>query len=381
MTRIHLRINGREQSGDAEPRTHLADFLREEMNLTGTHLGCEHGVCGACTILIDGRPARSCITMTAACQDADIRTIEGYLDDPVMAALRASFKKHHALQCGFCTPGMLATAFDIVTRLPDADEARIREELAGNLCRCTGYAGIVAAIKAVLSEGVPAPAIRPIKRVALAASAEASPAIATSSAPPTGAVEPTASLEGGVTLSRNVAIAVSADHLWRELKDIQRVAAALPGAAIDTVTPDGHVKGSFTVAIGPMRASFGGNAHVIYDDASRSGLVRGSGGDRLSRSMAAGEVRFAVTPAGAGHAMLAAEIVYRLSGPLAQFGRGAVVADIVDRLLQQFTANIATLAQGGAVSEKPQGGFGLFAAAILSMLRRLLRRGQRRDQR
>lgn len=370
MTRIHLRINGRDQAGEAEPRTHLADFLREEMNLTGTHLGCEHGVCGACTLMIDGRPARSCITLAAACQDADIRTIEGYLDDPVMAALRASFKKLHALQCGFCTPGMLATAFDIVTRLPDADEARIREELAGNLCRCTGYAGIVAAIKAVLADGAPAPSIRPSARAALAKS---DAALISAAPPPPAAPESRSamlSLDDGIALKRSVTVDVSADSLWQSLKDVHLVAVALPGTSIDTVTPDGHVTGSFTVAIGPMRASFGGNAQVTYDETTRSGLVRGSGGDRSSRSAASGEVRFAVHTAPDGQARLDAEILYRLSGPLAQFGRGAVVSGIVDQLLTRFIANIAARAQGHAVVTKPPSGIRLLAASLLAALRR-----------
>jgi carbon-monoxide dehydrogenase small subunit len=156
MSRITLTVNRQTVSAEVTPRTHLADFLREERWLTGTHLGCEHGVCGACTLLIDGAPARSCIAFAVACDDADVRTIEGLEDDPVIEQLRAAFTAEHALQCGFCTPGMLVTARDIVQRLPDADEARIRVELAGNLCRCTGYAGIVRAIRRVLADGATA---------------------------------------------------------------------------------------------------------------------------------------------------------------------------------------------------------------------------------
>lgn len=152
MKTITLQVNGRSLSAAAEGRTHLADHLRERHGLTGTHLGCEHGVCGACTIEIDGAPARSCITFASACDGATVRTIEGFDDDALMARLRSAFSAEHALQCGYCTPGMLITAHDIVRRLPDADEARIRKELAGNLCRCTGYRGIVRAIQRVLAE-------------------------------------------------------------------------------------------------------------------------------------------------------------------------------------------------------------------------------------
>ena len=152
MKIITLHVNGRSLSAAAEDRTHLADHLREQHGLTGTHLGCEHGVCGACTIELDGAPARSCITFASACQGATIRTIEGFDDDALMARLRAAFSREHALQCGYCTPGMLMTARDIVKRLPHAREARIRKELSGNLCRCTGYQGIVKAIISVLAE-------------------------------------------------------------------------------------------------------------------------------------------------------------------------------------------------------------------------------------
>lgn len=156
MNPITLHINGRAVAAAVEPRTHLADFLREQEGLTGTHLGCEHGVCGACTIELDGAPARSCIQFAVRCNGAQVRTIEGFEGDALMDQLRAAFSAEHALQCGFCTPGMLITARDIVTRLPHltgaADEARIRQELAGNLCRCTGYQGIVRAITRVLRE-------------------------------------------------------------------------------------------------------------------------------------------------------------------------------------------------------------------------------------
>ncbi len=148
---ISLTVNGESRQMLAEPREQLADLLRGRLMLTGTHVGCEHGVCGACTVEVDGAPARSCITYAGSCDGASVRTIEGFGDDTVMAALREAFSQEHALQCGYCTPGILVTARDIVLRLPEADEARVREELAGNLCRCTGYRGIVRAVLRVLA--------------------------------------------------------------------------------------------------------------------------------------------------------------------------------------------------------------------------------------
>ncbi|MFN6994770.1 MAG: (2Fe-2S)-binding protein [Aquincola tertiaricarbonis] len=148
---VRLDVNGRVHTLQLEPRTHLADALREHCGLTATHLGCEHGVCGACTVEVDGAPQRACLQSALRFAGRQVRTLEAFDDDGVMAELRAAFTAEHALQCGYCTPGMLITARDVVLRLPQADEARIREELAGNLCRCTGYQGIVQAIGRVLA--------------------------------------------------------------------------------------------------------------------------------------------------------------------------------------------------------------------------------------
>ncbi len=150
MKKIALTVNGREVTAAVEPRLHLGDFLRERELLTATHLGCEHGVCGACTVLLDGRPVRSCITLAVACEGGAVTTLEGLENDPVMIQLRDAFSAEHGLQCGFCTPGMLVSARDLVMRKPDIDDRAVRIEMSGNLCRCTGYAGIVRAIRRVL---------------------------------------------------------------------------------------------------------------------------------------------------------------------------------------------------------------------------------------
>jgi carbon-monoxide dehydrogenase small subunit len=147
MSTIHIQVNGKAISADVEPRMSLADFLRDRCRLTGTHLGCEHGVCGACTVELDGQMARACITLAAVCDGAEVRSIEGLVDDPVMQIVRDAFHETHGLQCGFCTPGMLITVRDVLLRKRDLDEAQIRVELSGNLCRCTGYAGIVRAFQ------------------------------------------------------------------------------------------------------------------------------------------------------------------------------------------------------------------------------------------
>lgn len=150
MRTVSLTINGVQTSRSVQERTSLADFVRGEIQLTGTHLGCEHGVCGACTLLLDGQPVRSCLTFAVAAEGRSVTTIEGYAEDETMALVRRCFAEFHAVQCGFCTPGMLATAYDIVTRLPNATRERIKLELSGNICRCTGYLGIVNAIEEAL---------------------------------------------------------------------------------------------------------------------------------------------------------------------------------------------------------------------------------------
>jgi aerobic carbon-monoxide dehydrogenase small subunit len=162
MTAIKVNVNGRPVAEEVAPRLTLADWLRDRHNLTGTHLGCEHGVCGACTVLLDGEPARACLTLAAACDERAVTTIEGLGADPVAAALREAFHRHHALQCGYCTPGMLIMARDLIRRCRAGSEREIREGLAGNICRCTGYTNIVAAIAAA-AEAAPHPGPLPAR--------------------------------------------------------------------------------------------------------------------------------------------------------------------------------------------------------------------------
>jgi 2-furoyl-CoA dehydrogenase 2Fe-2S iron sulfur subunit len=151
-TRITMTLNGRRLAAEAEPRTLLSDFLRHGLGATGTHVGCEHGVCGSCTVLIDGTAVRSCLTLAVQAEGREVRTVESLAaPDGTLNALQAAFRDHHALQCGFCTPGILMSFTDFLARSPHPSETEIREVLSGHLCRCTGYANIVAAVKEVAS--------------------------------------------------------------------------------------------------------------------------------------------------------------------------------------------------------------------------------------
>jgi aerobic-type carbon monoxide dehydrogenase small subunit (CoxS/CutS family) len=145
---IELNVNGRTLRGEAEPRMTLADFLRDELGLTGTHLGCEHGVCGACTILLDGVSVRSCLLFAVQAEGHELRTVEGLAEpDGPLHPIQEAFAEHHGLQCGFCTPGFLMSVCELLEDNPDPDEQEIRTTLSGNLCRCTGYQNIVAAVR------------------------------------------------------------------------------------------------------------------------------------------------------------------------------------------------------------------------------------------
>jgi aerobic-type carbon monoxide dehydrogenase small subunit (CoxS/CutS family) len=143
---VSFEVNGKQVSVEVEPRMTLADCLRHVLRLTGTHVGCEHGVCGACTILVDGAAVRACLLLAVQAEGSRVVTIEGLSNDHELTPLQASFRRHHALQCGFCTPGMITTAHALLTEEPDADADRIREVLSGNLCRCTGYISIIEAV-------------------------------------------------------------------------------------------------------------------------------------------------------------------------------------------------------------------------------------------
>jgi carbon-monoxide dehydrogenase small subunit len=367
---LALVVNDTPVNAAVEPRVHLADFLRGELGLTGTHLGCEQGVCGACTVVIDGKPARSCITYAVACAGAKITTIEGFDDDPLMRDLREAFAAHHGLQCGFCTPGMLIAARDLILRRGECDEAAIREELSGNLCRCTGYMGIIAAVKAASTGRKPQDRVaqRQPEKIAASVVAEAaplsaSPASVGPSAVPTGT-------KGWTELAHRTTVAADPATTWRALKDVPRVAACLPGAEVESY--DGHaLRGRITVKFGPIKASFAGNGTVAFDDATRTGVVRGAGRDTRSGSQARGEVAYAVVAAPDRSSTLEIRLCYRLTGALAQFSRGALVSDFVAHLAELFARNLAqSIAEPAA---KPASGEMTIVGVLWAVLLRRLR--------
>ncbi|PIT05261.1 carbon monoxide dehydrogenase [Bradyrhizobium nitroreducens] len=353
MTTIALQVNRRAVEISAEPRTSLADFVRDGLDLTGTHLGCEHGVCGACTVLLDGVPARSCITYAVACAGADITTIEGLDEDEVTTELRAAFTREHALQCGYCTPGMLVSARDLVLRLPDADERRIRVGLSGNLCRCTGYVGIVRAVQSVI-EARRARNIAPLAdggRTILgpagsgrATSGQNGPQPATQAlAAASDSVAPGAipDFTPATVLNQRFTLPHAPAKVFAMFDDVAGVASCLPGVSLKAPPTPERVEGAIRVRLGPIAASFEGAARVERDPATFSGRIIGIGTDQRSRSATQGEIRYRLLPLEGGAATaVELSIGYTLSGMLAQVGRPGLVRDLAKRLVAEFAGNL-----------------------------------------
>ncbi|SEN94804.1 carbon-monoxide dehydrogenase small subunit [Methylobacterium sp. UNC300MFChir4.1] len=359
-SRLALTVNGRAVRVAAEPRSHLGDVLRDGLDLTGTHLGCEHGVCGACTVLLDGEPARACLTFAGTCAGAAVTTIEGLDADAIAGELRAAFNREHALQCGYCTPGMLVAARDLVLRLPEADERRIRVGLSGNLCRCTGYAGIVRAVMAVIADrrgrGIPPEtgaerALGPVgARVGAAPVAPLeSPADRIAPAAPAAVADLSDAFTPAHGFTQVLDLPHPPEAVFALLGDLAAVAACLPGAVLTArPTPD-TVEGGLQVRIGPIAATFRGRARLERDEAARTGAVHGAGNDAGGRSATEGRIRYRVeagpTP---GTARVDLDVGYTLTGPLAQFGRPGLVRDLAGRIAAEFTRNLDARLSGVA---------------------------------
>ena len=363
MNMIALTVNQRAVQALAEPRTNLADFVREKLDLTGTHLGCEHGVCGACTVLLDGVPARSCITSAVACEGAEVVTIEGLDEDDVTTELRAAFTREHALQCGYCTPGMLVSARDLVLRLPQADERMIRVGLSGNLCRCTGYVGIIRAVQSVIEARrarniAPDPdggrkTLGPVgsgrsmqdgadraERTGAAARERPSPETAAS-------VSSIPDFVPATVLEQQFSVAHPPEQVFALFDDIAAVAACLPGASLTAPPKPERVEGAIRVKVGPIAATFQGAARVERNPADMSGRIVGIGNDRRSRSSTQGEIRYRLVATGQG-TRVDLTIGYTLSGVLAQVGRPGLVRDLATRLIAEFSGNLGRRLSGAS---------------------------------
>lgn len=391
MTTVSLTINGRAVSAGAEPRMHLADFIRETQTLTGTHLGCEHGVCGACTVLVDGVPVRSCITYTVACGGASVTTIEGLDEDEIGKELRAAFTREHALQCGYCTPGMLISARDLVVRAEAPSEQDIRVAMSGNLCRCTGYVGIIRAIQSVIADrrargisaipGAGRSVLGPAgsghgQAIVAAASGAASMVSVSFQTVGDGSLadwQPQASFDQSFSVNHAI------DEVWNFFADTAAVASCLPGASLSGDTRAHNVSGKMRLKVGPITAEFHGAAQIDRDPATYSGTIQGSGRDQRSSSATRGVIRFRLLSQGQAATKVELNVGYRLTGPLAQFSRSDLIHDIASRIIAVFAQNVEARLSGTGratpAAELNAGGlfFSVLADRITSRMRRLFR--------
>jgi carbon-monoxide dehydrogenase small subunit len=314
-------------------------------------------------VLLDGAPARSCITYAVACEGAEVTTIEGLDEDGVTTELRAAFTREHALQCGYCTPGMLVSARDLVLRLPQADERSIRIGLSGNLCRCTGYVGIVRAVQSVI-EARRARDIAPMpdggRKVLGPVGSGRSDAGRTEPVRTVGSEPPSPEAAGSIALipdfipstvlEQQFSVAHPPEKVFAMFDDIATVAACLPGASLTAPPKPDRVEGAIRVRIGPIAATFQGAARVERNPADMSGRIVGIGNDRRSRSSTQGEIRYRLVPIEQG-TRVDISIGYTLTGMLAQVGRPGLVRDLAARLIAEFAGNLDRRLSGTPLAE------------------------------
>jgi aerobic-type carbon monoxide dehydrogenase small subunit (CoxS/CutS family)/carbon monoxide dehydrogenase subunit G len=392
MSEVTLTVNGTEVTLDVEPRLTLVDALRHRLGLTGSHVGCEHGVCGACTVLVDGAAVRSCLMFCVQASGSEVTTVEALGEIEDLHPLQEAFRRHHGLQCGFCTPGFLMSSYELLRdrngngRL---NEGHLRDELSGVLCRCTGYAGIVAAVTEVAEahpDGVPGPKAlgRPLnvrqwtpppgEREALSAAAGHGPAQAAPAAGSGPVNVPVPEGEPNETIEVTTEISPSPVQTWELLSDFMRMTRCMPGVALDTEHGEDTYSGHVGVNLGPMRLSFAGAARVLERDENEHRLRAVAAGRDVSGSGVQADVTVSAQAAGDGTALKAAAKLY-LSGRAAQFGR-SLAGDVSRGLFEEFGACVErTLTTGEEATPQQLSGLTvtrrLFAARLKALLRRL----------
>jgi len=364
---VSFTVNGTPVSIRVPARMHLADALRQHLGLTGTHLGCEHGVCGMCTVLIDGDAARACLVFAVQAEGSDVVTVEGLGTQDDQHPLQQAFSHHHALQCGFCTPGFLMSSYDLLAHEPGVEADSLPEELSGVICRCTGYRGILAAVADVAEahpEGVPPPRnCAPRTLVgrgggATSAALETAPVGDAEEAAPTDITRPTGTPTLTVEVTRRLASPI--DDVWAVLTDVHRLARCLPGAELTEDLGEDRYRGRAKVALGPVRLAFQGLARITERDAAEHRLALLAQGADTGGNRTAAEIGLRATATPDGGTELRADAAVFLSGRIAQFGR-ALAGDVSQRMFEQFAHALDETARTG---QAPDGGAGPSALAI-----------------
>jgi xanthine dehydrogenase YagT iron-sulfur-binding subunit len=385
---VRLTVNGTPATLRLPARVTLADALRDHLGLTGTHLGCEHGVCGMCTVLVDGSAARACLLFAVQLDGADVVTVEGLGTPAELHPLQESFGRNHALQCGFCTPGFLMSSYDLLTHNSSVTDDELPEELSGVICRCTGYRNILTAVqetRQAYPDGIPAPGNR-ARRVLVGRSTGFSGGVAAGfeskeNAESDATVDAEIVLPSGdPTISVDIAtdVNVPADDVWRVFDDVHLLARCLPGAELTEDLGGNHYAGRARVSVGPIKLSFKGVAHIVEHNRAEQRLRVLAQGQDTGGAQTQANILLRTESTSTGTRMLADADVY-LTGRIAQFGR-ALAGDVSRRMFEQFADAVGESATSGQAPSGPvraPSALRLVFAPLWSRIRNLFRRRSR----
>ena len=388
---VTLTVNGTPTRVVVPARLTLADALRDCLGLTGTHLGCEHGVCGMCTVLVDGEAARACLLFACQVDGSEVVTVEGLGRPDDLHPLQEAFGRHHGLQCGFCTPGFLLSSYDLLNQRPAVKRDDLPEELSGVICRCTGYRNIIDAVADVAEQhpdGVPGPrncatrtlvgrggavAATPTTQAAHPAGAPAAPA---GEARPSEITLPTG--EPTIHVDITTDLAARTDDVATVLADIPLLARCLPGAELTEDLGDGWYRGRARVALGPVRLSFSCVAQVVE---SRGDYVHAlAQGSDAGGGRAQADIRLRAEPGESGTRLHADAAVF-LTGRIAQFGR-SLAGDVSRRMFEQFAKSVESVANGAdtVLAPTPPSALRLLGDTMRDRLRAVARRWRERSR-
>lgn len=383
LVEVGFTVNGTPATLKLPARVTLSDALRDHLGLTGTHVGCEHGVCGMCTVLVDGQAARACLLFAVQLDGADIVTVEGLGKADELHLLQESFGRNHALQCGFCTPGFLMSSYDLLSSKPDVADDELPEELSGVLCRCTGYRNIVTAVRETRDAcggGIPEPGNCGTRALVGRSTGQSAEEQGTEDASTQEAVdivlpdgEPT------IDVSVSTQVGVPGARVWDVFDDIHMLARCLPGAELTDEVRGDQYAGRARISVGPVKLAFSGVTQILEHD--RAGGVlrvlaqgRDTGG---AQTQAAITLR---TDSDGDTTTLRADAKVYLTGRIAQFGR-ALAGDISRRMFEQFAESVreaATSGQAPSGTGNPPSAFRLMFGTLADRIRKALRLGEKK---
>ncbi|WAP59813.1 xanthine dehydrogenase family Fe-S subunit [Streptomyces sp. S465] len=385
---VRMTVNGTPSVLSLPARVTLSDALRDHLGLTGTHIGCEHGVCGMCTVLVNGEAARACLLFAVQLDGADVVTVEGLGRPDDLHPLQEAFGRNHALQCGFCTPGFLMSSYDLLANKPEVTQEELPEELSGVICRCTGYRNILTAVGETHRAhpgGIPAPGNCGHRALVGRAGQGGN---ASAGQEDGGAAAASVTDKEIVLLSGDPTIAVEIttgidlpeEKIWRVLDDIHLLARCLPGAELTDDLGNDHYAGRARVSVGPIKLAFNGLAHIVEHDRSAGRLRVIAQGQDTGGAQTQADITLRTKATETGTAMHADAKVY-LTGRIAQFGR-ALAGDVSRRMFEQFADAVAEAATSGGAPSGPvtaPGALSLVFAPLLDRVKRFLPgRGKRR---